>query len=78
MKHIINPFKFERNSGAFLESNITTVDFFTVGNDKIPVVLTDYTYIDYREPFNKSMGFDSEYLRCMSWDEATQSFANDG
>lgn len=32
IKHLMNPYKFERNPGVFLESNITSVKFYSVGN----------------------------------------------
>lgn len=54
VKHTVNPFKFERNPGVFLESNITTAEFFSLGNKKLPVTLNGSLYIDYREPFNQS------------------------
>lgn len=54
VKHIANPFKFERDPGVFLESNITTVEFYSLGNEKLPVTLSGTEYIDYREPFNAS------------------------
>eukprot|EP00347_Sterkiella_histriomuscorum_P007679 403347989 len=79
VKHIMNPFKFERNLGANLESNITTVEFFSVNNNKISVDLSSTsTFVDYREPFNKTRGFEDEQLRCMAWDEVNNEFQNDG
>ena len=74
----MNPFKFERDTGAFLESNITTVEFYTVNNQKVPVDLTNSnTFVDFREPFNKTRGFEDEFLRCMAWDEDKHVFKND-
>ena len=51
MKYITNPFTFETEAGAHLESNITTVEFFTIGNKRIDVSLSDGTYVEYKEPF---------------------------
>ena len=53
MKYIVNPFTFEDEPEALLEGNITSVDFYSLGNQKITVNITNVTeYIDYREPFN--------------------------
>jgi len=37
MKHLINPFKYERNPGVYLESNITTVSYYSIANTEIPI-----------------------------------------
>ena len=58
MKYILNPFYFETNANANLESNITSVKFYTMGNAEIPVNLTNKTYVEYREPFNNTFGYD--------------------
>lgn len=79
VKNILNPFLYERNSNAFLESNITSVEFYTVAGNKIPVNLSSSsTYIDYREPYNLTQGYNAESLRCMSWNNSAYQFANDG
>jgi len=41
-----------------LESNITTVSYFSIANEEIPVKLDNGYFIDYREPFNQTMGFE--------------------
>lgn len=69
MKYIVNPFLFEKTPNAFLESNITSVEFYSLSNEKISINLTGQSYVDFREPFNKSLGFATESLRCMAWDE---------
>ena len=60
MKYIVNPFKFEKDPGAFLESNITSVEFFSLANNIIEIALNDKNYVDYREPFNQSYGYFEE------------------
>lgn len=79
IKYIINPFMFEREPNAFLESNITSAEFYTLSNEKISVhLMNTTTYVDFREPYNLTMGFHQESLRCMSWNEADHRFNNDG
>lgn len=45
-----------------------------MGNGIIPVVLTNNTYIEYREPFIITEGFDKYLLKCMAWNEITNQF----
>ena len=78
IKNIIDPFKFEMNPGAFTEGNITTVGFYTLGNNEIPVTLNANNFVAYVDPFNQTLGFDMEFLRCMAWNDTQMSYQYDG
>jgi len=69
MKYLANPFFFEKNPGAFVETNVTELTFYDSGGNHINITLTnDKEYIIIMEPFIKSQGYERELMRCMSWD----------
>lgn len=41
MKYIANPFIFESNPGAFVETNVTTVTFYDTNGDHINITFTN-------------------------------------
>jgi|LauGreDrversion4_2_1035121.scaffolds.fasta_scaffold23499_6 hypothetical protein len=79
MKNIMNPLRFEANPGAFLESNVTTVQAYSLNGSNIPLVLPpdSKNFIRYKEPYNVTLGYGEELLRCMNWNSFTKSFIND-
>jgi hypothetical protein len=79
MKYLANPFFFEKNPGAFVETNVTELTFYDSGGNHINITLTnDKEYIIIMEPYIKSQGYERELMRCMSWDGNENQFANDG
>lgn len=79
MKYLANPFFFEKEPGAFTETNVTTLTFYDTGGEHINITLTnEKEYIIISEPFIKAQGYERELLRCMSWDEKNNEFSNDG
>ncbi len=79
MKYLASPFFFEKDPGAFVETNVTALTFYDTGGNHINITLTnDREYIIITEPFIKTQGYERELLRCMSWDEENYEFANDG
>jgi hypothetical protein len=79
MKYLANPFFFEKNPGAFVETNVTELTFYDSGGNHINITLTnDKEYIIIMEPYIKSQGYERELMRCMSWDGSENQFANDG
>lgn len=78
IKHIIDPFKFETNPGGFVGGNLSTVGFYSLGINEIPIVLDANNFVLYADPFNETLGFDKEFLRCMAWNASNMSFADDG
>lgn len=70
MKYLASPFFFEKDPGAFVETNVTVLTFYDSGGSHINITLTnDREYIIIMEPFIKAQGYEKELLRCMSWDE---------
>jgi hypothetical protein len=80
MKHILHPFQFESEPGAFLESNVTSIQFYSLDSKRLNPKLapTSPNYIQFREPFNTTRGIAKEWLRCMQWDPEQYKFLNDG
>ena len=71
MKYLASPFFFEKNPGAFVETNVTELTFYDAGGGHINITLTNAKeYIIIMEPFTKAQGYEKELLRCMSWDGA--------
>ena len=79
VKNIMHPFQFEPKPGAFLESNVTTIEAFSLNSVSISLELpaTSPNYIQYKEPYNSTRGYGDEWLRCMSWDDKKHAFTND-
>jgi hypothetical protein len=80
IKHILHPFQFEPSPGAFIESNVTTIEVYSLDSRRIPVLLNSNSpnYISFKEPYVSTRGYADEWLRCMSWDEKNYTFINDG
>lgn len=71
IKHILHPYQFEPSPGAYIESNVTTIEIYSLDSKRIPIKLdpSSPNFIQYREPYNTTRGYNPEWLRCMSWDE---------
>lgn len=79
MKYLASPFFFEKDPGAFVETNVTEVSFFDTSGGHINITLTNpREYIIIQEPYIKSQGYERELLRCMSYDQEDNQFLNDG
>lgn len=79
LKHIVDPKQFEPKQGAFLEGNVTTMDFYSLNTNAIAVQLpkNSKNFIEYRDPYNFTGGYANEFMMCMSWDRNKHSFIND-
>jgi hypothetical protein len=79
IKHILHPYMFEPTPGAFIESNVTTIEFYSLDSKRISVTLPNDSpnFIQFREPYNTTRGYGGEWLKCMSWDKDANSFIND-
>ena len=78
-KYLANPFFFEGNPGAYVESNVTELTFYDGGGNHINITISNENdYIIISEPYIKTQNYQSELLRCMSWDESNENFLNDG
>lgn len=55
MKYLASPFFFEKDPGAFVETNVTEVSFFDTSGGHINITLTNpREYIIIQEPYIKS------------------------
>jgi hypothetical protein len=54
VKWYINPFLYEKQPQGFVESNATTVTFYTSDNEEIPIIMSLNSYVEVREPWSKS------------------------
>lgn len=79
MKHILHPYQFEAEPGAYLESNVTSIQFYSLDSKRLPIKLSadSPNFIQFREPFNATRGISKEWLRCMQWDPDLYKFVND-
>ena len=79
MKYLASPFFFERNPGAFVETNVTALTIYDSGGYHVNVTITNANdYVMIMEPYNKTQAYETELIRCMSWDETNNAFLNDG
>lgn len=80
MKYVANLFIFEKNPGAFAETNVTELTFYDGFGEHINVTFATGSndYVATKSPYNKTQAYASELMRCMTWNDDLYSFVDDG